>query len=244
VTVGSTRLQIVRRSGEYGLWRSRYKEWRGLTYEKLVELQQNRLQQFLQYAADESPYYRARLKGMPELALQHIPILEKVDLQTNIDQIIVGDKKELVPCFTGGTTGSGITVYARKQDLQERIAILDLFWEMHGFHLGRDRIAWFSGRNLVWDRDVQAGRFWRNNWLYKVRYYSTFHMSQNRLAAYVRNICEFRPRFLVDVQLHVLHYHRHRIEHGFRSPHLEVFDAAAVNALAQPHQRLARRRKV
>ena len=195
VTAGSTRLQIARRGGEYGLWRRRYKGWRGLTYEKLVELQQNRLQQFLRYAADESPYYRVRLKGLPELALKHIPILEKVDLQTNIDQIVVGDKKHMVPCFTGGTTGSGITVYSRKQDLQERIAILDSFWEMHGFHLGRDRIAWFSGRNLVWDRDVQIGRFWRDNWLYKVRYYSTFHMSRDRLAAYVRNICDLRPRF-------------------------------------------------
>lgn len=195
VTAGSTRLQIVRRSGEYGAWRRRYKEWRGLTYAKLVEVQQNRLQQFLRYASEESPYYRSRLKGLPELTLRHIPILEKVDLQANIDRIVVGDKRNLVPCFTGGTTGSGITVYSRKQDLQERFAILDSFWEMHGFHFGRARIAWFSGRQLVWDRDVQKKCFWRNNWLYKVRYYSTFHMSQDRLGTYVQNLCAFRPRF-------------------------------------------------
>ena len=196
VTAGSTRLQIARRGGEYGAWRRRYREWHALTYAKLVELQKNRLQQFLQYAADESPFYQARLKGLPELALKHIPILEKSDLQSKIDQIVVGRRSKLVPCFTGGTTGSGITVYNRKEDIQERFAILDSFWEMHGFRFGSERIAWFSGRKVVWDRDVQTGCFWRNNWLYKVRHYSTFHMSQDRLGAYVQDLCSFRPRFI------------------------------------------------
>jgi phenylacetate-CoA ligase len=196
VTAGGTRLQLIRRMGEYPLWQRRYREWRRLSFEELLGLQQKRLDELLRYAAENSPFYRSRFSRVSQLALKDIPILEKAELQTNIDQIVVGEKSRLVPCFTGGTTGSGITVYSRKQDLQQRFAILDLFWEMHGFHLGRERVAWFSGRDLVWDADAQAGCFWRNNWLYKVRYYSTFHMSQERLGAYVQDLSDFKPSFL------------------------------------------------
>lgn len=196
VTAGSTRLQLSRRMGEYALWQRRYREWRRLSLEELMELQQKRLDWLLRYAAENSPFYRTRLSPTPRLVLNDIPILEKAELQGNIDQIVVGEKSKLVPCFTGGTTGSGITVYSRKQDLQQRFAILDLFWEMHGFRLGCAKVAWFSGRNLVWDADARAGRFWRNDWLYRIRYYSTFHMSRDRLGAYAQDLCRFKPSFL------------------------------------------------
>jgi len=196
VAAGGTRLQLMRRMGEYGLWQRRYREWRRLGFEGLLELQRTRLEELLRYAAEHSPFYRSRFSRLPRLALKDIPILEKAALQANIDQMVVGEKSKLVPCFTGGTTGSGITVYSRRQDLQQRFAILDLFWEMHGFRLGRDKVAWFSGRNLVWDADARAGRFWRSNWLCKVRYYSTFHMSQERLGAYVEDLCGLKPSFL------------------------------------------------
>lgn len=196
VTLGSARLQRVRRSGEYRLWRERYENWRHLSLPSLRQLQQERLHQLLQYAAARSEFYKKRFSGIKRLSLEHIPILEKSDLQTHIDQIVTADKKRLIPGFTGGTTGRSITVYNRKRDLQERFAILDLFWQMHGFLLGRDRIAWFSGRQVAWEGDVRHNRFWSNNWLHKIRYYSTFHMAQNRLGLYVQNLCEFSPLFI------------------------------------------------
>jgi phenylacetate-CoA ligase len=196
VTLGSTRLQLLRRTGEYSLWQRRYREWRRLTLDDLLRLQQSRLEELLQYAAECSPFYRDRVPPASGLALADFPILEKAELQTNIDRIVVGQRSNLVPCFTGGTTGKAITTYSREQDLQQRFAIVDLFWEMHGFRLGRDKIAWFSGRRLVWEADAKANRFWRNNWLYRIRYYSTFHMSQERLGAYVRDLCDFKPSFL------------------------------------------------
>ncbi|MFY9725353.1 MAG: hypothetical protein WB579_18490 [Bryobacteraceae bacterium] len=196
VTAASSRLQWMRRTGEYSLWQQRYREWRRLSLEDSLRLQQNRLDELLRYAADNSSFYRTRLPRLPQLALRDIPILEKADLQANIDQIVVGAKSKLVPCFTGGTTGKGITVYSRKQDLQQRFAILNLFWETHGFRFGHDKVAWFAGRDLLTVGDVHRGLFWRNNWLYKIRYYSTFHMSQEHLGAYLRDLSDFGPSFL------------------------------------------------
>jgi phenylacetate-CoA ligase len=196
VTVGSSRLQLLRRTGQYFLWKRRYRMWRGLGLDELLRLQKKRLDQLLRYAAERSPFYRARVLRTSGLALDDFSILEKAELQGNIDRIVVGHKRKLIPSVTGGTTGRGITVYNRQQDLQQRFAILDLFWEMHGFRLGRDKIAWFSGRKLISAAEEQASRFWRNNWLYKIRYYSTFHMSPERLGIYTRDLCSFKPLFL------------------------------------------------
>lgn len=196
ITLGSSRLQRLRRSGEYRLWQERYRNWRHLSLEGLQQLQQERLEHLLQYAAAHSAFYHTRLMGIERLALEHIPILEKSDLQAHIDQLITADKKELIPGFTGGTTGRSLTIYNRRRDLQERFAILDLFWEMHGFQLGRDRVAWFSGRKVAWEGDIRRNRFWNDNWLNKIRYYSTFHLSPVRLGIYVQNLCEFAPVFI------------------------------------------------
>ncbi len=186
----------MRRTGEYRLWQRRYRAWHRLRFEELLRLQQERLEELLHFAASNSRFYRTRFPRLSQVTLSDTPILEKADLRANIDQIVVGTKSKLVPCFTGGTTGKGITVYSRKQNIQQRSAILSLFWETHGFRLGRDKVAWFSGRDLLSDGDVRKGLFWRNNWLYKIRYYSTFHMSQEHLDAYVRDLCRFGPSFL------------------------------------------------
>lgn len=196
ITVGSAWLQRLRRGGEYRHWRKQYEGWRFLSLQGLEQLQQERLRRLLQFAAARSAFYRARLNGIGPPSLDKIPILEKPELQEHIGQIVTADRKKLVPGFTGGTTGRSITVYNSKRDLQERFAILDLFWQMHGFCLGRDRVAWFSGRKVAWEGDIRQGRFWNDNWLHKVRYYSTFHMSPERLGIYVRNLCEFAPAFI------------------------------------------------
>jgi phenylacetate-CoA ligase len=67
---------------------------------------------------------------------------------------------------------------------------------MHDYKLGRDRIAWFSGRHLIGVNDVSTQRFWRNNFLERIRYYSTFHMAPSTLTYYVEDLAKFRPRFL------------------------------------------------
>jgi len=55
---------------------------------------------------------------------------------------------------------------------------------------------------------------------------------------------EFWSWPFVRIQLHVPQRHRPRIEDGLGVSHLQVFDDAVVDGLAQPHQCLARWRKV
>lgn len=196
VTVGSTRLQRRRRGGEYATFKTMYRQWRRGSRAEMLEVQQTRLAELVAHARSHSPFYHRRLDGLSATDLSRFPILEKSDLQEHIGEIVIGDRNRLDKSFTGGTTGKALTVYNARESFEERFAILDLFWEAHEFELGREPIAWLSGRSLLWPTDDASRRYWRNNWLYKVRYYSTFHMSADRMLEYVKDLNRFRPRFM------------------------------------------------
>lgn len=195
VTAGSASLQRERRHGVYREKVAEHQRHRTLSRVELFEVQARRLRGVIDRAASLSPYYRARYQGTDTSVLANLPVLEKEDLQGRIAEIVIGDREKLHEMFTGGTTGRGIVVYNEISNMQERFALMDLFWEMYGFKIGRQRTAWFSGRTLLEDGDIARHRFWRNNWLYKIRYYSTFHLSQENLPRYVADLNRFRPEY-------------------------------------------------
>ncbi|MEA2327573.1 MAG: hypothetical protein QOE68_2532, partial [Thermoanaerobaculia bacterium] len=195
VTAGSSQLLRQRRSGVYAEKLAEYRRNRALPRAELLAIQSRRLRSIIDRAAALSPYYREKYKGVDTSALTNLPVLEKEELQSNIDRIVIGRKEKMHEMFTGGTTGMGIVVYNDISNMQERFAIMDLFWEMYGFRIGRNRIAWFSGRTLLEDNDMARHRFWRTNRLYKVRYYSTFHLSQGNLPYYVEDLNRFAPEY-------------------------------------------------
>lgn len=195
VTAGSTSLQRERRRGVYREKLAEHRRYRTLSRPELFAVQARRLSSVIDRAASLSPYYRSRYEGLDLSVLGNLPVLEKEDLQGRIAEIVIGDREKLHEMFTGGTTGRGIVVYNSISNMQERFALMDLFWEMYGFEIGRQRTAWFSGRTLLEDGDIARHRFWRNNWLYKIRYYSTFHLSQENLPHYVADLNRFRPEY-------------------------------------------------
>jgi phenylacetate-CoA ligase len=196
VTGGSSWLLRQRRRGVYHQRHDEYRRYHAMTRAEMFEVQERRLRALIERAATLSPYYREKYRGVDTSSLHNLPILEKEDLQQKIDSIVIGRKEDLTEMFTGGTTGRGIVVYNEVANVQERAALMDLFWERWGFKIGRHRVAWLSGRTLLEDGDVARNRFWRNNWLYKIRYYSTFHLAQDNLPHYIDDLNRFRPEFI------------------------------------------------
>jgi phenylacetate-CoA ligase len=197
VTAGSSKLLWQRRRGVYRQKLDEYRRYHALSRTEMFAIQRQRLLALIDRAAVMSPYYREKYRGIDtdSAELSDLPVLEKEDLQLKIDSIVIGSKKGMSEMFTGGTTGRGIVVYNDISNMQERFALMDLFWARYGFTIGKQRIAWFSGRSLLEDGDLRRHRFWRTNWLYKVRYYSTFHLSQENLPYYVANLNRFKPQY-------------------------------------------------
>ena len=168
---------------------------------KQLEVQRDSLREFLGYVAENSGYYRrlwARrpLEGIRSCSdLSMLPIVTKEDIRINFDTVRTIKKWHAQVGHTGGTTGKSLQVYMTWSDVQDRQATLDFYREQFGWKLGK-RTAWFSGKTLLTERDVRQRRFWKTDWRLNIRYYSTFHLSQEYLPYYIEDLNNFAPEYL------------------------------------------------
>jgi len=191
-----------RYSGYYNYYRNIFKNNENLSFQELKDIQFKKLMDLLNYAKKKSKFYRELYKEIDfnnftsVKDLEKLPVINKEMLRQNIDDIVTIDKSEAVISKTGGTTGKSLVVYNRKEDIQLGFAFLDNFRSKYGYTLGK-KTAWFSGKNIISERDIRKNIFWKTDYLYKVRYYSTFHIQQKNLKYYINDLIKFKPLYLV-----------------------------------------------
>lgn len=191
-----------RYSGDYNNYKKIFEENDNLSLEELKRIQFLKLIELLNHAKVKSSFYSEIFKGInfnnftSVSDLRGLPIIDKETLRTNITDILTINKSEAVPVKTGGTTGKSLVVYYSKEDVQFGFALLDHFRSKYGYSLGK-KTAWFSGKSLLNQNDIKKNIFWKTDYLYKVRYYSTFHIQQKNLEYYIADLIKFKPLFLV-----------------------------------------------
>jgi len=177
-----------------------YKNNATLSLEQLKKLQQEKYQAFLEYSIAHSDFYQSLYKDIPTATLlqniRQLPIVNKEVMRNNTGTIYTIPKSEGKVSKTGGTTGKSLEVVFLKKDIEERFAILDNFRSQFGYKLGK-KTAWFSGKKLLGNSDLKKNRFWKTDYYYNVRYYSTFHINQKYLKHYIYNLIEYSPEYLV-----------------------------------------------
>jgi phenylacetate-CoA ligase len=172
--------------------------------ERLRELQEGLLRRLLRHAADTSPWYRERLPNAPELArfrlddLPSLPILEKSDLQSHLDDI-AGTARfgpDVREGYSGGSTGTPVRVYQSQEFRDWDGADRDrgYLW-CEPFRFGMPR-AFFWGsefdsrahRGVVGTaRDLVANLLWLD----------AFSLRRDGLTATVRRLKAYRPTLVV-----------------------------------------------
>lgn len=160
------------------------------------------LNKLLLHAYNNSEFYRKKMKNI-KLPLKNvkdlakIPITTKEELRTNINQIITVSEKKAIKGATGGTTGKSLNILYTCQDMQERMAILDYFKELHGVYKGMKRAS-FTGRNLI-PVEQKSKVFWRYNRPLRQMLFSCFHVSNENIPAYIDALNKFKPHSLDGV---------------------------------------------
>lgn len=192
ISVYNTYLYRQRHQGAYRGYREYYQRFDNASEAEVAREAQKRLANFLQYATQNSPWYAAH-RGK---ALHEFPILEKSQLLAHMDKIRTIPEKDGIVSLTGGTTGASMKVVYAPRDMQERFALKDHFRAGYGYELGR-KVAWFSGKSLLRPADVEAGRVCRDDYINKIRFFSTFHISAQNFDAYWRALCDFKPDYIV-----------------------------------------------
>ncbi|WP_257224830.1 phenylacetate--CoA ligase family protein [Acinetobacter sp. YH12096] len=203
-----------------------------LNKKQLDEELNKRLDNFLNFVTNASSWY-SQYKGKD---LPNFPILEKTDILLNLDNIKTINEKEGLISLTGGTTGASMKVVYTKEDMQERFAILDHFRSKFGYELGK-KTAWFSGKNLVTQKDLAKGICSHYDFVNKIRFYSTFLINEKNFDVYWKSLNEFQPEFLVGFPSSVFEICQIAKSKGLKySGKAKVFFPTAETVLAEHRQ--------
>lgn len=182
----------IRHGGAYKPFRSYYAKAETLDKEQLDKEIENKKINFFKYVQNNSKWYNHYNFD----DFHSMPFLKKDDLINNLDEIKTIDEKEGLISLTGGTTGASMKVIYIKSDIQERYAILDHFRAQHGYELGA-KTAWFSGKNLISQSDINKGICSHYDFINKIRFYSTFHINKENFDIYWNSLNKFKPDFIV-----------------------------------------------
>lgn len=226
----------VRHGGKYNVFRTFYQSVDSMSPLELDKQKHLKEEEFLQYATNNSKWYKA----YAGLELKNFPILEKVDVINNLNNLKTIDEAEGLVSLTGGTTGASMKVVYTKSDMQERFAILDHFRAKHGYELGI-KTAWFSGKNLITEKDLKKGVCSHYDFINKIRFYSTFHINEKNFDVYWRSLSKFQPEFIVGFPSSVYEICEIADRLGLRLEHkVKVFFPTAETVLSQHREVIGR----
>lgn len=184
--------------GRYGYWKKYYKNAEFLPKKDLDLLQRKAFDSFFRSVIKKSIHYKKKyndidISNINIDNLTSLPILSKEELRKYSDDIFTIEKKDAYISKTGGTTGKSLTVRFEWDDFRARMAMLDLFRER--FIKGKkNRYAWFSGKDLL---GGDSNKFYRMDYINRIRYYSTFHISSYNIEKYIIDFNNFRPSVFV-----------------------------------------------
>ncbi len=171
--------------------------------EKELCNQVEELKRLIIHAKENSKFYNEFYRGLDVESINSVddikllPILDKEVLRSNIDDVYTVGENHSIASFTGGTTGKSLKVRFTKLDMQIRMAYLDAFKAKLGVNPFSSKKATFSGREFKDDSSGGKSRiFWRHNWIYRQKLYSTFDLTDENLPFYVDDLNKFKPDVL------------------------------------------------
>ena len=193
ITLFNIKAYLYRYSGDYKKYFNELSKDVILSKDERFTLLYN----FLSYAKNNSYYYSdkidlSQIKILEDL--KRVPLLTKKELIENIDTIKTIDTKDAIKAKNGGTTGFSLEGYFTKSDNQRRFADVNAFRAKFGYKFGK-KTAWFSGKSLL-GNNKNTKKFWRTDYLFNVRYYSTFHINDNNAKYYLDNIRKYEPLYI------------------------------------------------
>lgn len=221
ITLYNIKAYKIRYGGSYKMYREEKKRNRNLSLKELEKYQAERYKKLIEFAIQHSAYYQKSLgsiTGATDIAhINQLPIVNKETLRQNISSIVVQTTEKLEKSKTGGTTGKSLEVQNFARNSQERFAFLDDFRSRFGYELGK-KTAWFSGKNLLTLKDINKNRFWKTDFIHKVRYYSTFHIKEDFLKYYVEDLIKYKPEYLVGFPSTILEIAKYGLAKGYEFP--------------------------
>lgn len=191
-----------RYGGIYSTTKSELEATEFLDRAAIEQLVQKRLHNILEGALESVPHYR-KLQ-IDEPSLDQFPLLERHVIAEDTDQFLSEryNQKDLLTIYTGGSTGTALKIHLSKSVRQQTYAFWARFYRNFDFTIGEKKAS-FVGRK-VQDPDKNKPPFWRYNWIDQQLVFSSFHMTEENLPAYIRELNQFKPKLIEGYPLSLL----------------------------------------
>src|SRR6476661_2224678 len=170
----------------------------GWSTDRIAAYQLEQLKSILHYASTHVPYYSAlfqsvgfdpaRMTSPDDISV--IPLLTKDLIRQNFQQLTSTEKVAggYYTATTGGSTGEPLKVLLDYESVFKESAFV-YFFRKHAGYSFADRIATFRG--------VEFGdKLWTYNPMHNELIFSPFKLSRQTVAAYVKKLNAYQPRFL------------------------------------------------
>jgi len=169
-------------------------------HDELLGLQERKLRRLLEIATRSSGWYRARLADHPAPErfglddLRRLPILEKADLQSHLDEI-TGDGR-LIPSayeeFSGGSTGAPVRLFHTRDHFAYVNADIERDFTMCNGYTSGEALAFVWGaprhqRGVARWKDLALNRLWLGG----------LAVDGADIEAYLERLRAFEPRLIV-----------------------------------------------
>ncbi|MFW8629173.1 hypothetical protein [Vibrio natriegens] len=130
----------------------------------------------------------------PYLVYEKLPIINKCDVKLNNQAFINRDfkKESLIKTSTSGSTGSALTFFETKQAERERWAVWWRYRQSIGIRFFT-RCAYFGGKSITTGK---KNRFWVGGLISPQLNFSSFHISQENVFFYVKQLNKFKPQWI------------------------------------------------
>lgn len=174
-----------------------------LSKSQIKKYQLKKINEILQYAYDNTEYYRKLLddnKINPRIRkfsdLKKIPVLTKQSVNKNKESLISKkyQKKDLIRNTTGGSTGIPMVFYQDKKYFEFGVAYQNYLWKTMGCEIG-DKIAYLWGS----DKDFSARKIRDkiNELIIRRKYLNTFRCTEKEIIRYAVKLRKYKPNLVV-----------------------------------------------
>ncbi|MCX7612087.1 MAG: hypothetical protein N2043_10930 [Ignavibacterium sp.] len=183
----------------YTLWYDYLKKSQYFSNSDLIKARDNNTIEFINKVLQELPFY-SQLYNVTSInnidEIKKLPLITKLDIKRNIELLKNKKIKNVIYSHSSGTTGSSIIFPITEECFQREYAFRALHYSWSGVDLNKKpRIATFSGHPVTSVRKNKPP-FWvydyANNWLI----FSSYHMSDQLLKFYIKEIESFDPALI------------------------------------------------
>jgi phenylacetate-CoA ligase len=187
-------------SGIYSLL-AQLKREQFLPYDKIVDLQSARLRNLLQQAQSHSPYYQSLFEkhnieisdAFDVLQLKLLPLLQRQDLQNELDKILCNNVQDPFLDSSGGSTGHPVNFYHDDRYRNHGQASSLLFLSWIGVRPG-DKTAIFWGADREFKDLSRYDRLMLK--INRIKQLNSFSMSEQLIEQFLNEINRFKPRYV------------------------------------------------